>query len=53
MDLGTINRDSEGIWDDMAFHSLDEIYVSRPSFQVGESKSLRLLRFSLMSGKDV
>ena len=39
IDLEPYIRDSECFYDDMACHSLDEVYfVSRPSNQVGESK---------------
>ena len=46
-------RDPECIYDDVTFRSLDVIYfVSQPSYRVDESKSLRPLRFCVMSGKD-
>ena len=52
IDVGTNIRDLNVIYDDVAFHTLDEIYfVARPSNQVGECKNIRLLTFSFMSWK--
>ena len=52
IDRGTIIRDFEYIYDDTEFHTFDEIYfVSWSSYQVGESKGTRLLRFFFCLGK--
>ena len=53
IDRGTITRDSEFINDDTHFLAMDEMYsVSRSSDEMGESKSVCLLRLDLVSGKD-
>ena len=54
VDLGTWVRDSECIYDSVAFHPLDEIYVvARQRNQLGERGSARPFRFSFLSGKRV